>query len=175
MTEQHGLVMIYTGDGKGKTTAAMGLVLRAVGHGQRVSITQFMKGQESGEIEAIRQYLPGVEVWRNGRDVFVDPDNPDEVDIKLAREAFERAAQAVNNGEYDLVVFDEINVAVSFGLIAEEAVLQMLAARAPGVTVVMTGRGATAKMQAAADLVSEVREVKHHWRRGVQAQKGIEF
>lgn len=167
--------MIYTGDGKGKTTAAMGLVLRAVGHEKRVCIMQFMKGQETGEVEAIKKHLPNVDVWRSGRDVFVNPDNPDDIDIKLARDAFRRAAQAVRSGDYDLVVLDEINVAVSFGLIAEEEVLAMLAERAPAVTVVMTGRGATARMQGAADLVSEVREVKHHWRKGIQAQKGIEF
>jgi len=173
--EQNGLVMIYTGDGKGKTTAAMGLVLRAVGHGYRVCIMQFMKGQDSGEIDAIESYLPKVDVWRSGRDVFVDPDQPDEIDIKLAQEAFERAAGFVKSDDYDLIVLDEINVAVSFGLIAEEAVLAMLATRSPSVTVVMTGRGATVQMQAVADLVSEVREVKHHWRKGIKAQKGIEF
>lgn len=175
LSDQRGLVMVYTGDGKGKTTAAMGLILRAVGHDQRVLLVQFMKAQPSGELSALERFLPQVTVWRSGRDVFVDPDQPDEVDLQLANETLQRAQAAVSSGQFDLVVLDELNVAVDFGLIREEAVIKLLQQRPPAVTVVLTGRGAGSGVLGLADLVSEVREIKHHWRQGIPAQSGIEF
>jgi cob(I)alamin adenosyltransferase len=172
--QKRGLVLVYTGDGKGKTTAAMGLALRALGHDQRVLVVQFMKGQPTGEVEALRRFLPQADVMQCGRDVFVDASNPDEIDVRLARDAFERVRQATLRGDYDLVILDEINVAVDYGLIDEKDVLEMLGARQPEVSLVLTGRGASQKIQDAADLVSEVREIKHHWRQGIPAQAGIE-
>ena len=174
MAKQSGLTMVYTGDGKGKTTAAFGLVLRAVGHQQRVLVVQFMKGKPTGEVAALQQFLPQIEVVRTGRDVFVNPDSPDEIDVRLAEEALDAVRQALQRGEYDLIVLDEINVAVDYGLIREEAVLELIAQRGSA-TLVLTGRGATPRVQEAADLVSEVREIKHHWRQGFAAQAGIEF
>ncbi len=167
-------MLVYTGDGKGKTTAAMGLVLRAAGHDHRVLVVQFMKGQKTGEVEALRRFLPQVDVLQCGRDVFVDADNPDEIDIRLARDAFERVRLATSRGDYDLVILDELNVAVDYGLIPENAVLEMIEARDPSVSLVLTGRGASPKIQDVADLVSEVKEIKHHWRQGIPAQAGIE-
>ncbi|NLW17720.1 MAG: cob(I)yrinic acid a,c-diamide adenosyltransferase [Firmicutes bacterium] len=172
--DRRGLVLVYTGDGKGKTTAAMGLVLRAAGHDHRVLVVQFMKGQKTGEVEALRRFLPQVDVLQCGRDVFVDADNPDEIDIRLARDAFERVRLATSRGDYDLVILDELNVAVDYGLIPENAVLEMIEARDPSVSLVLTGRGASPKIQDVADLVSEVKEIKHHWRQGIPAQAGIE-
>ncbi len=172
--QRKGLVMVYTGDGKGKTTAAMGLVLRALGHDQRVLVVQFMKGRPTGEVEALRRFLPQADVLQCGRDVFVNADNPDEIDIRLARDAFERARRASNRGDYDLIVLDEINVAIDYGLINERDVLELMETRQPSVTLVLTGRGASQRLQEAADLVSEVREIKHHWRQGIPAQAGIE-
>jgi len=170
-----GLVMVYTGDGKGKTTAAMGLVLRAAGHDRRILIVQFMKGQPSGEIAALERFLPQVEIWRSGRDVFVNPDQPDDIDLQLADETMRRVKQAVIAGDYDLVVLDELNVAVDYGLIKEQDVLDLLGQKPEPVTLVLTGRGASPQIMQRADLVSEIREVKHHWRQGIPAQSGIEF
>ena len=175
MNGQHGLVMVYTGDGKGKTTAAMGLVLRAVGHDQRVLVVQFMKGRPTGEIAALQRFLPQVEVWRSGREAFVDPDHPDEEDVKLARETLEQVGQSVAAGKYDLVVLDELNVAVDYGLVPETLVMDLVASKPQAVTLVLTGRGASPRILEMADLVSEIREIKHHWRQGVPAQSGIEF
>ncbi|MGI6357360.1 MAG: cob(I)yrinic acid a,c-diamide adenosyltransferase [Bacillota bacterium] len=175
MNDQQGLVMIYTGDGKGKTTAAMGLILRALGHDQRVLLVQFMKGQPTGEVAALRRFLPQVEIWRSGREEFVNADNPDEQDVRLASETMQRVMNAVVAGEYDLVVLDELNVAVDYGLVREELVLQLLSEKPASVTLVLTGRGASEAVMRVANLVSEVREVKHHWRQGIPAQPGIEF
>lgn len=172
--QKKGLVLVYTGDGKGKTTAAMGLALRALGHDQRVLVVQFMKGQPTGEIEALRRFLPQADVMQCGRDVFVNASNPDEIDVFLARNAFERVRQATSRGDYDLVILDELNVAIDYGLIRESDVIAMLEARKPTVSLVLTGRGASQKIQDAADLVSEVKEIKHHWRCGIKAQAGIE-
>lgn len=170
-----GLVMVYTGDGKGKTTAAMGLVLRALGHDQRVLVVQFMKGQPTGEVATLGRFLPQVEIWRSGRDVFVNPDQPDEIDLQLADQTMRRVKQATIAADYDLIVLDELNVAVDYGLVKETDVLDLLREKPRSVTLVLTGRGASPQIMQAADLVSEIREVKHHWRQGIPAQAGIEF
>lgn len=165
--------MVYTGDGKGKTTAAMGLALRAAGHDQRVLVVQFMKGQPTGEIDALQRFLPQVTVWRSGRDVFVNPDHPDDQDLQLAAETMLQVKQAV--ADYDLVVLDELNVAVDYGLVKEATVVDLLTDKPASVTLVLTGRGASQQIMQLADLVSEIREIKHHWRQGIPAQPGIEF
>lgn len=175
MADNNGLVLVYTGDGKGKTTAAMGLVLRAVGHDQKAMVIQFLKGRQSGELTALQRWLPQVDVQRFGRDVFVNPDSPADEDVALAAEAMQLAEQATSSGQYDLVVLDELNVANDYGLVREADVLAMLRNRHPQVTVVLTGRGASAAIRDAADMVSEVKEIKHHWRQGIVAQPGIEF
>ncbi|MGI9951791.1 cob(I)yrinic acid a,c-diamide adenosyltransferase [Moorellaceae bacterium AZ2] len=170
-----GLILVYTGDGKGKTTAALGLALRAVGQGQRVLIIQFMKGSpQYGEIKAAA-YLPGLTVVQKGLPTFVKKGDPAPEDIRLAREGLELAKQAVTSREYDLVILDEINVAVDYGLLSEEDVLALMAAKPEGVSLVLTGRYASAKIVDAADMVSEVREVKHHFRQGIPSQAGIEY
>lgn len=171
-----GLVMVYTGNGKGKTTAAMGMVLRNAGHGRRVLVLQFMKGPGNfyGETQAIRSYLPGVEIVQGGRDSFVSKSHPHAEDKRLAQATLEQAARALSSGDYGLVVLDEVNCAVDFGLISEAGVLAALERRAPGTDVILTGRHAPAGLLERADLVSEVVEVKHHYRAGVAARAGIE-
>lgn len=171
-----GLVMVYTGNGKGKTTAAMGMVLRNAGHGRRVLVLQFMKGPGNfyGETEAIRRYLPGVEIVQGGRDSFVSRSHPDPEDKRLAQATLEQASQALASGDYGLVVLDEVNCAMDFGLVSQEQVLAALERRAPGVDVILTGRHAPARLLELADLVSEVVEVRHHYRAGVPARAGIE-
>ena len=175
MLGARGTVQVYTGEGKGKTTAALGLALRAWGHGARVLVIQFMKGRINyGELEAVRS-LEGFDVEQYGRETFVDRDEPAPEDAALAREALARARQVVAENAYDLVVLDEVNVAVDYGLVTLDDILDLIANKPPAMELVLTGRGAPAAFVEAADLVSDVREIKHHYRAGVPARKGIEF
>lgn len=169
-----GLVMVYTGDGKGKTTAAVGQALRALGHGYRVYMIHFMKGRDYGEFLAAEK-LALLTIDRAGRDEFVKRGAPDPVDIELARAGFERARKAVGSGEYDLVVLDEINVAVDYGLIAEADLFSLLEEKPPAVDLILTGRGASPELVRRADMVSEVLMIKHHYNDGVGDRKGIEY
>lgn len=171
-----GLVMVYTGNGKGKTTAALGLALRAVGHGQRVLMIQFMKGDPNyGEVQAATKYLPGFTVIQSGLPNFVDRRNPSTKDLELAAQGLERAQQAVREREADLIILDEINVALSWGLVPLDKVLDLVRSKPEDVNLVLTGRNAHPQVTDLADLVSEVCEIKHHYRSGVKAQKGVEF
>jgi len=175
MLGAQGTVQVYTGDGKGKTTAALGLALRAWGHGARVLVIQFMKGRINyGELEAAGK-LEGFDVEQYGRETFVDRDEPAEEDVALAREALARARQVVAENAYDLVVLDEVNVAADYALVAVKDILDLISRKPPEMELVLTGRGAPAEFAEAADMVSEVAEIKHHYRAGVPARKGIEF
>lgn len=171
-----GLVMVYTGDGKGKTTAALGQALRAIGHGGRVFMIQFMKGSRNyGEIQAVERYLPRMTIIQSGLDSFVDRSNPSEADIALARQGLALAREKIASGLFDLVILDEINVAVDYGLVSLGEVVEVVRGRPPGIDLVLTGRYAPREILELADLVSEVREVKHHYRKGIQARAGVEF
>ncbi|MEW5783814.1 MAG: cob(I)yrinic acid a,c-diamide adenosyltransferase [Bacillota bacterium] len=172
--QKRGLVMVYTGDGKGKTTAAVGQALRALGHGYRIYMIHFMKGRDYGEF-LVSAYLPNWTVVRTGRDEFVDRENPAQVDIELARDGFERAKKAIFSGDYDLVVLDEINVAVDYGLIPEAELLALLAEKPAPISLILTGRGASPELVKRADMVSEVLAIKHHYDSGVPDRKGIEY
>ncbi len=173
--EKQGLLMIYTGNGKGKTTAALGLAMRAVGHGRRVLMLQFMKGDDSyGECKAARM-LPGFEIVQKGLPTFVERGNPGAEDLRLAGEAIAEARDALTSDKWDMVILDEINVAVDYGLVPLAAVLELLDARRPGLDVVLTGRGARPELVKRADMVSEVLEIKHHYQKGVPAREGIEY
>ncbi len=174
--KKRGLVMIYTGNGKGKTTASLGLALRAIGHGQKVYMVQFMKGSENyGEIIAIKKHLPNFEVVQKGLETFVKKGNPNPEDLKLAAEGLELAKAVISEGKHDLVILDEINVAVDFGLVSEDDVLKLISIKPDHVTIVLTGRYASEKIMETADMISEVKEIKHHFEKGVQAQLGIEY
>lgn len=177
MSEQAhaGLVMIYTGNGKGKTTAALGLALRAVGHGRRVLMIQFMKGgDEYGELRAARM-LPGFEIVQKGLPTFVQRGNPAPADLRLAAEGLQTARDALTGGEWDLVILDEINVALDYGLLNLDDVVKLLELRRQDTDMVLTGRAAHPELIRRADMVSEVVEIKHHYRQGVPARKGIEY
>ncbi|MBC7259891.1 MAG: cob(I)yrinic acid a,c-diamide adenosyltransferase [Chloroflexi bacterium] len=175
MPLQRGLVQVYTGDGKGKTTAALGLALRASGHGLRVLIIQFMKGWPNyGELKGVK-HLPGVELRQFGRAEFVDKDNPDPADIRMAHDALQAAAQALERGECDILILDEVNVALDFGLIALDEVLRLLDAKPPTMELVLTGRNAHPEIVRRADLVTEMLDIKHPYAEGVQARRGIEY
>jgi len=172
--KERGLVMVYTGSGKGKTTAAVGQAVRAAGHGYRVYMLHFMKGRDYGEFLAAGR-LPNLTIVRAGRDVFVNRENPAPVDVELARDGFKQAKQAIFSGDYDLVVLDEINVAVDYGLIKESDLFQLLADKPAGVDLILTGRGASPELIRRADMVSEILAIKHHFDCGIKGRKGIEY
>ena len=168
-----GYVQVYTGDGKGKTTACLGLALRAAGHGMRTYIGQFMKGQHYGELEALRDHpLITVEQYGDVRCIRREEVTPEHV--AQARRGLERAREALLSGQYEIVVLDEVNVAIWFGLLTVQELLAFLDQRPDHVEVVLTGRRAPQELIERADLVTEMREVKHYYEQGVVARKGIE-
>ena len=168
-----GYVQVYTGDGKGKTTAALGLALRAAGHGMRTYVGQFMKGQHYGELEALRDH-PLITIEQYGDVRCIRREEVTAEHVAQARRGLERARQAMLSGQYHIVVLDEINVAIWFGLLGVEDVLSVLDERPAEVEVVLTGRRAPPELIERADLVTEMREVKHYYQRGVPAREGIE-
>ena len=170
-----GFVQVYTGDGKGKTSAAFGLALRAIGRGLKVYIIQFIKGGfDYGELYIIDK-LPNLELKAFGQGKFVTQFPPGEKDIKIAKEAFNLAKKIVMSGEYDIVILDEINVALSLRLIKTEDVINLIKEKPEHVELVLTGRYAPKEIIEAADLVTEMREIKHPFQKGVPPRKGIEF
>jgi len=171
-----GMIQVYTGNGKGKTTAALGLACRAVGHGYTVFMIQFMKGNiEYGELETARKLAPSLTIRQMGRECFVNRERPDPKDIRLAQEAMALAKTVIASGEYDIVILDEINVALDFGLINTQAVIQLMDEERPAhVELVLTGRYAPQEIMERADLVTEMVEIKHYYQRGVQSREGIE-
>ena len=166
--------MLFTGDGKGKTTAAVGAAVRAAGHGARVLIIQFMKGRLYGELAAVEK-IDNLKIEQHGRDEFVDPKDPEKIDVELAEKGWARALEAVASDPPSLLVLDEINVAVSFGLIPLDTVIEFVKNRPDGMDLIMTGRYAHRELIDIADTVTEMREIKHHYNAGVQMRKGIEF
>lgn len=170
-----GLVHIYTGDGKGKTTAALGLVLRALGHGLAVHIIHFMKGDTRYGEQATLAQLPGVSVERFGLPTLCDPKHPTPEERQQAHRALEAAQQAIMDGGYNVVVLDEINVALAFGLIPLDAALELVRRKPAVVELIMTGRKAPPELIAAADLVTEMREIKHPFQKGILARPGIDY
>lgn len=175
MKLERGCIQVYTGNGKGKTTAALGLALRAAGRELMVCMLQFMKGGGPyGEHLAAPKLAPYLTIIQTGREGWVNRENPDPEDVRLAREALEKARAELTGGRYDLLILDEINGAVSFGLIGVDDVLALMGMKPPAVELVLTGRNADERVIAAADLVTEMREVKHYYRAGVPARVGIE-
>ncbi len=169
------MIQVYTGDGKGKTTAALGQALRALGHGWKVYMVQFMKGRTYGELITCRDCLPGMVIEMSGRDEFVKKGAPEEIDVRMAREGLEKARKAIASGDYQMVILDEINVAVDYGVLQLDEVMDLLKTSPPEVEIICTGRYAPQELVELADLVSEVKEVKHHYQKGVHMRKGIEF
>ena len=172
---EQGLVQVYTGDGKGKTSAAFGLALRAVGRGLKVYVIQFIKGGfDYGELYVVER-LPNFKLKAFGRGKFVTDVSPAEDDVRLAKEAFELAREVVSGGEYDVVVLDEINVALHLKLVGIEEVVDLIRRKPKHVELVLTGRSAPSEVVELADLVTEMREVKHPYTKGVPPRKGIEY
>ena len=175
MKLKRGLIQVYTGSGKGKTTAALGLALRAAGHDLQVYIVQFMKGwPHYGELVSV-QHLPNVTLRQFGRPDFVNREHPNPEDIRLAHEALDHARQIVASGDYDLVILDEVNVALDYGLIGLDDLLSLLEAKPEHVELVLTGRGAHPEIVKLADLVTEMLAIKHPYDAGVPGRKGIEY
>lgn len=170
-----GLVMVNTGPGKGKTTAALGLALRAIGHHHRVKVIQFMKGDPFYGEMLIRERLPELEMEQFGLDRFVDPKNPEPEHIERARAGLDAAKRAIASGDYNVVILDEINVAMSFGLVPTAEVEQMLRGKPPHVEVVLTGRDVPQPIFDLADYVNEITDVKHPYQKNIPARVGIEF
>ena len=173
---EKGLIQVYTGNGKGKTTASLGLALRAIGHGHKVLIIQFMKGNINyGELEASKRLSPYLTIKQMGRETFVSKSNPDPIDIRLAQDGFALAKKAIAGKEYDIVILDEINVAVDYGLIPLSELLQLIDSKPATVELILTGRNAKPEILEKADLATEMVELKHYYQNGVQAREGIEI
>jgi len=169
------LVQVYTGNGKGKTSAAFGAALRAVGRGLKVYVIQFIKGGfDYGELYSIKS-LPNLKLAAFGRGRFITETRPPEEDIKLTREGFELARKVVSSGEYDMVVLDEINVALHLKMISADDVIQLVRNKPKHVELILTGRNAPAEIVEVADLVTEMKEIKHPYADGVPPRKGIEY
>ncbi|MFH0778712.1 MAG: cob(I)yrinic acid a,c-diamide adenosyltransferase [Candidatus Eisenbacteria bacterium] len=171
---QKGTVQVFTGNGKGKTTAALGCGLRAAGHGYRVLMIQFMKGRLYGELESTK-HVPGFEILQFGRDCFVEKGKPLAEDLALAREGLEKAVEAVESNTCDMLILDEINVAVDYGLIGLGDVLDIIKRRPAHIELILTGRYAHESIKKASDTVTEMVEIKHHFSTDVAAREGIEY
>ena len=168
-----GYVQVYTGDGKGKTTAAIGLAVRAIGAGLKVFIGQFVKGMHYSELNALKRLYPDIVIRQYGRRCFIER-KPSEEDISAASQGLEDIKKAVMSGDYDLVILDEANIAVYFGLIPVAEFVKLIEEKPEGVELIFTGRRAPQEILERADLVSEIKEVKHYYQKGVPAREGIE-
>ena len=179
---KRGYVQIYTGDGKGKTTASLGLALRAIGHGWKVLIVQFTKGEKHengenyyGELKATSQFIPNLEIIQFGLDRVVYSSNISIDDYKETRKGWEKAKAAIQSGEYGLVILDEVNVCVDLGLIKLTEVKELLLNRPKDLEIVLTGRRAHPELVSMAHLVTEMTPIKHYFDIGVKARRGIEY
>ncbi len=171
-----GLIQIYTGNGKGKTTAALGLALRAVGHGMKVLMVQFMKGNvQYGEWVSAKKLSPYLTIIQSGRETFISKPNPDPKDLELAQEGFLTAKKAIQNKEYDIVILDEINLAIDYGLIPLSDLLQVIDSKPEATELILTGRYVHREVLMRADLVTEMVDRKHYYEKGVPAREGIEI
>jgi cob(I)alamin adenosyltransferase len=171
-----GFIQIYTGNGKGKTTAALGIALRAAGQGLNVLILQFMKRQKNiGEIRILESAHLPIKIEQYGRRVFFKSRTCEPMDIHMAQKGLEAFQKAMRGGEYDLIVLDEINMAIYFGLLNLKEVIRAVENKPPDLHLILTGRGAKTELIEIADLVTEMREVKHYFNQGLVAQKGLEY
>lgn len=171
---EKGYIHVYTGPGKGKTTAALGLGLRAAGAGLKVHMMQFMKGRRYSELDAIEN-LNNFTFSQHGRDEFVSKENPEQIDIDLAQEGFAQAKDIIKNSKYDVVILDELNVVVDYNLIKFDDAIKLIEQKPEKLELVLTGRDVHPEIVKLADLVTEMLEIKHPYQQGVTARKGIDF
>jgi cob(I)alamin adenosyltransferase len=170
-----GLIHVYTGSGKGKTTASLGLALRACGHGWKVKMICFMKGDPNYGEALISEKIPNFELIQSGLPTFVKKGEPSEEDLRLAQEGLKMAKKTMTDGRFDMLILDEINVAVDYGLIPMEDVLRLIDEKPDGMELVLTGRYAHPEFVKRADLVSEVLEIKHPYQQGIESREGIDY
>jgi cob(I)alamin adenosyltransferase len=169
----HGYVHVYTGNGKGKTTAAIGLAIRAAGAGMRVYIAQFVKGMHYSELDALDRYADRITLKQYGRDCFIDKE-PDPEDIRAARQGLEEVKGILASGDYQMLILDEANIATHYNLFSPEELIELIRSKPASVELVITGRNAAPEVIAMADLVTEMKEIKHYYNRGIRARPGIE-
>jgi len=175
--DRRGLILVHTGNGKGKTTAALGLAFRAVGYDMKVLMVQFLKGAwKPGEYRAVKKFEPNFQIMPMGQGfLWIDAADQEDRNRLLVQKAWQYGRQQVLEGDWDMVIFDEINYAISYGLIPVPEVVDMLQRKPEMVHVVLTGRNAKDEIIALADTVTEMRPIKHAYEKGTAAQKGIEF
>ncbi|MDD3568503.1 MAG: cob(I)yrinic acid a,c-diamide adenosyltransferase [Bacteroidales bacterium] len=171
--DEKGYIQLYTGNGKGKTTAAIGLAIRTVGAGKRVFIGQFVKGMHYAELDALKRF-PEIEVRQFGLDCFIK-NEPTQKDIDAARKGLEAVKLIIDENIFDVVILDEICIALYYKLFTIDEVLSILKTKPEAMEIVLTGRYAPDRLVDFADLVTRMEEVKHYYNKGVEARKGIEF
>jgi cob(I)alamin adenosyltransferase len=176
--ETRGLVIVYTGHGKGKTTAALGMCIRAAGYKKKIKIIQFIKGTwKYGEMDGIKLLEPYVEMEQRGKGFVGIVDDKEDISthIRAAEEALQYSREAMNSGQYDHLILDEINVAINLKLIKVENVVQLIQEKAEQLHLILTGRDAPQEIIDIADLVTEMREIKHPFQKGILAQQGVDY
>lgn len=169
-----GLIQVYTGDGKGKTTAALGLALRAAGRNMKVLIVQFMKKWDYGELHSVK-LIQNITLETFGTKEFIHKGKAKKIDYEEAEKAFSFGAEGIQSGDYDMIIFDELNMALYYELLDLKEVVQKIKGKPDNVEVVITGRRAPQEIIEIADLVTEMKEIKHPYQKGVDARKGIEY
>ncbi len=177
MAEREGLILVNTGNGKGKTTAALGLGMRAWGQGFKVLVVQFIKGNwKYGELQAAARMGEDFVIRQMGEGFVRECSEDDKVGHQqAAAEAMQAASVAITSGKWDMIILDEINYAIKFGLVPLDAVLELIKIKPSALHLVLTGRDVCPEIIELADLVTEMKEIKHHYKKGIKAQKGIEF
>lgn len=168
-----GYVQVYTGNGKGKTTAALGLGLRAAGAGLRVYVAQFVKGMKYSELDILEKLSDSITIRQYGRDCFIFK-KPEEEDIRAAREGLKEVKEVMCSGKYDVIVLDEANIATYYNLFSVDDLLDFIRSKPEDIELVITGRMADPMVIEEADLVTEMKEIKHYYQKGIQARDGIE-
>ena len=169
-----GLIQVYTGDGKGKTTAALGLALRAAGRNMKVLIVQFMKKWDYGELHSVK-LIPNITLETFGTKEFIYKGKAKKIDYEEAEKAFSFGSEGMQSGNYDIVIFDELNMALYYELLDLKEVIQKIKGKPDSVEVVITGRRAPKEIIEIADLVTEMKEIKHPYQKGIEARRGIEY
>ena len=173
--EKTGLIQVYTGPGKGKTTAALGLAMRACGHGWRVRMISFMKGDPNYGEMLISKQIPNFELIQSGLPTFIKKGEPSDEDLRLAGEGLKIAGETLRQNDVDLLILDEINVAVDYGLISLDEVIRLIEMKPGDMELVLTGRYAPLEIAKRADLVTEMLEIKHPYQQGLRSREGIDY
>ncbi len=172
-TQNRGYIQVYTGNGKGKTTAALGLSLRAAGAGKRIFFAQFIKGRRYSEVTAIEQFLPMVEIKQYGLDCFIEKE-PTQADIDAAQSGLNEIKEIILSGKYDIIILDEANIALFYGLFSVQELIDVITQKPTKTEIIITGRYAPPELIEVADLVTEMKEIKHYFNKGIEARIGIE-